>query len=70
MVPAELNGLPPSKNTENHNRSTDIMKTCPCNKDPFTPHFYIVKQGFTGLFIIFLFLFLNIDRGYSLEPPH
>ena len=24
-----------------------IMKTCPCNEHPFTPHFYIVKLGFT-----------------------
>ena len=31
---------------------------------------YIVKLGFTGLYFIFLFLLLNIDCGYSLEPPH
>ena len=24
-----------------------ITKTCPCNKDPLTPHWYIVKLGFT-----------------------
>ena len=35
---------------------------------PLTPHFYIVKVGFTGVFIIFLFLLLNIYCGYSLEP--
>ena len=34
------------------------------------PHFYIVKLGFTGVYIIFLFLPQNIDCGYSLEPPH
>ena len=33
------------------------------------PHFYIVKLGFTGLYIFFLFLLKNIDCGYSLEPP-
>ena len=33
-----------------------ITKTSPCNEDPLTPHFYIVKLGFTGVFIIFLFL--------------
>ena len=33
-----------------------IMKTCPCNEHPLTPHFYIVKLGFTGVYIIFLFL--------------
>ena len=29
------------------------MLTCPCNVDPLTPHFYIVKLGFTGVYIIF-----------------
>ena len=33
-----------------------IMITCPCNVHPLTLHFYIVKQGFTGVFIFFLFL--------------
>ena len=33
-----------------------IRITCLCNVDPLTPHFYIVKLGFTGVYIIFLFL--------------
>ena len=33
-----------------------IMITSPCNEYPLTPHFYIVKLGFTGVYIIFLFL--------------
>ena len=33
-----------------------IMKTCPCNEHPLTPHFYIGKLGFTGVYIFFLFL--------------
>ena len=33
-----------------------IMITCPYDLDPLTPHFYIVKLGFTGVYIIFLFL--------------
>ena len=33
-----------------------ITNTSPCNEDPFTPHFYRVKLGFTGVYIIFLFL--------------
>ena len=37
---------------------------------PLTPHFYIVKLGFTEVYMFFLFLLLNIDCGYSLEPPH
>ena len=30
---------------------------------------YIVKLGFTGYTLFFLFLLKNIDWGYSLEPP-
>ena len=33
-----------------------IRITCPCDLYPLTPHFYIVKMGFTGVYIIFLFL--------------
>ena len=47
----------------------DITKTWLCNFDPLKAHFYIVKLGFTGVYIIFLFLLKNIDGGYSLEPP-
>ena len=32
------------------------MLTYPCNVHPLTPHFYKVKLGFTGVYIIFLFL--------------
>ena len=31
-----------------------IMKTRLYNIDPLKPHFYIVKLGFTGVYIIFL----------------
>ena len=31
-----------------------IRKTCLYNFDPFKPHFYVVKLGFTGVYIIFL----------------
>ena len=34
---------------------------------PLKPHFYIVKLGFTGYTLFFLFLLKNIDCGYSLE---
>ena len=47
-----------------------IMKTCPCKEYPLTPHFYIVKLGFTRVYLFFLFLLKNIDCGYSLELPH
>ena len=47
----------------------NITKTCLYNSDPLKPHFYIVKLGFPGVYIIFLYLLKNIDCGYSLEPP-
>ena len=49
--------------------SQSITKTCLYNFDPLKPHFYIVKLGFAGVYIIFLISAQNIDCGYSLEPP-
>ena len=46
-----------------------ITKTCLYNFDPLKPHLYIVKLGFTGVYIIFLISAQNINCGYSLEPP-
>ena len=46
-----------------------ITKTRLYNVDPLKPHFYIVKLGFTGVYIIFLISAQNMDCGYSLEPP-
>ena len=48
-----------------------ITKTCQYNFDPLEPHLYMVKLGFTGVYIIFLFLLKNIDcrRGGSNEYP-
>ena len=46
-----------------------ITKTFLYNVDPLKPHFHIVKLGFTGVYIIFLYLLKNIDCGYSLELP-
>ena len=46
-----------------------ITKTYLYNFDPLKPHFYIVKLGFTGVYIIFLISAQSIDCGYSLEPP-
>ena len=48
-----------------------ITKTYLYNFDLHKPHLFIVKLGFTGVYIIIFFLFLlkNIDCGYSLEPP-
>ena len=46
--------------------SNDITKTYLYNFDPHKPHFYIVKLGFTGVYIIFLIVFAkNIDCGYT-----
>ena len=49
--------------------STVITKTYLYNFDPLKPHFYIVKLGFTGVYIIFHISAQNIDCGYSLELP-
>ena len=45
-----------------------ITKTC-LYFDPLKPHFYRVKLGFTGAYIIFLISAQNIDCEYSLELP-
>ena len=39
-----------------YDKNLHIMKTCPCNDHPLTPHFHIGKLGFTRVYIIFLFL--------------
>ena len=44
-----------------------ITKIYLYNFHPIKPHFYIVKLGFTGVYIIFLFSAQNIDCGYTLE---
>ena len=53
--------------TEYMTGEQSLMKTYLYNFDPLKPHFYIVKLGFTGVYIISLFLLKNIDYGYSLE---
>ena len=52
------------------NKQHNITKTYLYNFDPLKPHFYIVKLGFTGVYIIFFIAAQTIDCGYSLEPPH
>ena len=44
------------------------MKTRLYNTDPLKPHFYTVKLGFTGVYIIFFISAKNLDCGYLLEP--
>ena len=53
---------------------SDITKTYLCNFDPLKPHFYIVKLGFTGVYIIFLISAQKhrlwvLVRGSSNEYP-
>ena len=38
----------------NNNKTECVTKTRLYNFDPLKPHFYIVKLGFTGVYIIFL----------------
>ena len=49
--------------------SITIRKTCPCNEYPLIPHFHIVKLGYAGVYLFFLFFAKNIHCGYSLELP-
>ena len=52
-----------------------IRKTCPCNIYPLKPHFYIVKLGYAGVYLFFLFLleknrlWVHV-RGSSNLYPH
>ena len=46
-----------------------IMITCPCNVYPFTPHFYIVKLGLTGVFNFFLQATLVTSTMHSSTLP-
>ena len=48
---------------------SNITKPCLYNFDPFKAHFYIVKLGFTGVYIIFLISAQKHRFEYSLEPP-
>ena len=45
-----------NKNQQTKESMQNIRITCPCDLYPLTPHFYIVKLGFTRVYIIFLFL--------------
>ena len=46
-----------------------ITRTRLYNFDLLKPKFYILKLGFTGVYINFRISALNIDCGFSLEPP-
>ena len=58
-----LDGCLKYKKTENR-----ITKPYLYNFDTLKPHFHVVKLGFTGYTLVFLFLLKNIDCGYVLEP--
>ena len=51
---SRLNRIFPFLLTEPLNDVECITETCLYNFDPLKPHFYIVKLGFTGVYIIFL----------------
>ena len=52
-----------------HPKIWTITKTCLYNFYSLKTQFYIVKLGFTGVYIIFLISPKNRDCWYSLEPP-
>ena len=47
----------------------NLTKTCLHNFDPLKPHFYIVKLGFTGVYIIFL-ISARKHRLWVLKSTH
>ena len=49
--------------------SLNITKTRLYSFDPFKPHFYTVKLGFTGVYSNFLISAQKHRLWYSLEPP-
>ena len=51
------------------NKICTITKTCLYKFYPLKPHFYIVKLGFTGVYIIFLISAQKYRLWCSLEPP-
>ena len=56
--------------TVNRPKFCCITKTCLYNNiGPLKPPFYLVKLGFTGIYIICFISAQHIDCGYSLEPP-
>ena len=74
---ASVRHMYPSRNKKNVNlqafispwTSINITKTCLYNIDPLKAHFYIVKLGFTGVYIIFLISAQKHRLWVSLEPP-
>ena len=58
-----------ANDTVSSDKNPNITKTRLYNFDPLKPHFYIVKLGFAGVYVIFLISAQNMDCGYSLEPP-
>ena len=55
--------------SQTRTQGTIITKTCLYNFDPLKPHFYIVKLGFTGVYLISLISAEKHRLWYSLEPP-
>ena len=60
---------PKKKKKKKKKKKNIITKTYLYNLTSLNPTFYVVKLGFTGVYIIFLISAQNIDCGYSLGPP-
>ena len=52
--------MPALSNKERYVYNYTITKTYLYNFDPLKPHFYIVKLGFTGVYMLLIFLLKNI----------
>ena len=59
--------IPPLTGTLTSRKHANIILTPPPHR--LNPTFKLVKRGFTGVKIIFLFLLKTVGYWYSLEPP-
>ena len=58
-----------SRTTNSNHTARIIAKTYLYNFDPLKPHFYIIKLGFTGVYIIFLISAQEHRLWVLVKPP-
>ena len=55
QLDSDMNGTNRPAIQHHPSKQQSIMLTCPCIVYPLMPHFYIVKLGFTGVYIFLIF---------------
>ena len=61
-------GFPKVHDLTVHSFTLPIILASPCNLCPLTHHFYIVKMGFTGVYVFFFFFFALKHRSWVRVP--